>query len=322
MDKHDLLVNLSVERAQLFHALLGASAEEIESARAVGEWSPRDVLAHLVGWERYVYDVVRHLRARRPVTPNPDVADQEAYNAKVVAVWRTKSLKELIEALAISHRQLTVAIAGSSQPQLDLEQPVGSSRDSISNLTLSVARRDAEYTRHLKAWRPATHPDEVGPKIVLQHALEACRSSLLTLIDLIPLAQRETLPVTGAWTIRDVCGHIADWDNLVVEGTLAMEKNERISWERQDYGEVWNQFHAAARCDQSWNRVWRDFVDVRGTVVTELAERVLEPDLARMIPSPWGGQMSFFVWLAISCRHDMEHVESLLAWRASQSAPK
>jgi hypothetical protein len=64
-------------------------------------------------------------------------------------------------------------------------------------------------------------------------------------------------------------------------------------------------------------RVFRDFVDVRGTVVTELAERVLEPDLARMLPSPWGGQMSFHVLLSIPCRHDMEHVEALLAWHAS-----
>ncbi len=318
MDKRDLLINLSVERARLLHALLGASAEEIESARVVGEWSPRDVLAHLVGWERYVYDVVRHLRARQPVTPDPAAADENAYNAKVIAVWRTKPLKELIEALAISHRQLAVAIAGSSQPQLDLEQPVGSGHDSIAHLTLSVARRDAEYAQHIKAWRPATKPDEVGPKIMLQHALEACRSSLLTLIDLIPLTQRETLPVTGTWTLRDVCGHLADWDAVVVEGTLAMEKNERISWERQDYGEVWNQFHAAARSDQSWSRVWRDFVDTRGTVVTELAERVLEPDLARPIPAPWGGTMSFFAWLAIPARHDMEHAENLLGWRAAQ----
>jgi hypothetical protein len=318
MDKRDLLISLSVERARLLDALLGATAQEIESAHVLGDWSPRDVLAHLVGWERYVYDAVRHMRARQPVPPNPDAADENAYNAKVVAVWRTKPLKELIEALAISHRQLTVAIAGCSQPQLDLEQPVGSGHDSISSLAMSHARHEAEHTQHIKAWRPATRPDEVGPKIMLQHTLEACRSSLLTLIDSIPLAQRETLPVTGTWTARDVCGHIADWDNVVVEGTLAMEKNERITWERQDYGEMWNQFHTAARSDQSWNRVWRDFVDVRGTVVTELAERVLEPDLARLIPSPWGGHMSFFVWLAIPCRHDMEHVEALLAWRSAQ----
>jgi len=318
MKKQDLLIKLACERARLLQALLGASAEEIESARVCGDWAPRDLLAHIVGWERYVYDAVRHLRARQPVPPNLDVADENAFNAKVVAVWRTKLLKELVEALAIAHRQLTVAIAGCSQPQIDLEQPMGAGRDSIGSLAMSIVEHDAEHAQHIKAWRPKTRPDEAGPKVVLQHTLDACRSALLTLIDVVPLDQRESLPVTGTWTLRDVCGHIADWDALVVEATLAMEKNERIAWERQDYGEVWNQFHAVARSDQSWNRVWRDFVDVRGTVVTELAERVLEPDLVRTLPSPWGGQMSFHVLLSIPCRHDMEHVEALLGWYASR----
>lgn len=320
MKKRDLLVHLSVERARLLHALLGASAEEIESARVLGDWSPRDLLAHLIGRERYTHDVVRYLRARQPVPSNPDVADPDAYNARVVAVWRTRPLKELIEALAIAHRQLTVAVAGCSQPQLDLEHPVGSDRHSIASLALEMAQHDAEHTRHLQAWRPKTRADEVGPKVILQHTLEACRSALLTLIDTVPPDQRETLPVTGAWTLKDVCGHIADWDAFVVEATLAMEKKERIVWEPQDYGEGWNQSHAAARRGQSWNQVWRDFVDVRGTVVTELAERVMESDLARSLPSPWGGQMSFHVLLSIPCRHDMEHVEALLEWRTSSQS--
>jgi hypothetical protein len=317
MDKHDLLIQLAVERARLLQALLGASAEEIESARVVGEWSPRDVLAHLIGWERHVYDEVRHLRARQPVVPNPEAADKDAYNAKVVAVWRTKPLKELIEGLAIAHRQLTVLVAGCSQAQLELEQPVGTGHESIASLVISTMRHDAEHTRHIQAWRPKTRADEAGPKVLLQHTLDACRFALNTLIDTIPRDQRESLPVTGTWTLRDVCGHIADWDALVVEATLAMERNERFIWEQIDYGETWNQFHAAARSDQSWVRVFREFVDVRGTVVTELAERVMEPDLARLLPSPWSGTMSFHVLLSIPCRHDMEHVEALLDWRAA-----
>jgi hypothetical protein len=46
----------------------------------------------------------------------------------------------------------------------------------------------------------------------------------------------------------------------------------------------------------------------------------MEPDLARMLPSPWSDQMSFFVLLAIPCRHDVEHIEALLEWRASRAA--
>lgn len=317
MTKHDLLIKLAYERAGLLHALLGVSARELESARVCGDWSPRDVLAHIVVWERYIYDQVRHLRARQPVPANPETADVAAYNARAVAVWRTHSLQESLEALAVAHRQLTVAVAGCSQTQLDTMQSAGTTRESIARLAVTIADHDAEHSAPIRAWRSASHADEVGPKVLLQHALDAGRSALLTLVDVVPVAQRESLAVTGDWTLKDVLGHIADWDELVVEATLAMQANQRITWQPIDYGEAWNQSHAAERRQQSWARVWKDWVDVRGTVVTELAERVLEPDLARMLPSPWGGEMSFYVCLAIPCRHDMEHIEALLAWRQS-----
>lgn len=316
MNKTDLLIHLAVERARLYESLLGVASDELESARVCGDWSPRDVLAHLIARERLVYDAVRYLRAKRSVPPHPEAADRDAYSAKAVAVWRTKPLKELLEALAIAHRQLAVAIAGSSQAQLDLVQPVGGECESIVSLVTTVFQHDAEHTAQIRAWRPQSRPDEVGPKALLQHALDASRSALMTLVDIVPMSQRESLPITGTWTLRDVAGHIADWDALVVEATMAMEANQRITWEPIDYGEGWNQFHSAARSDQSWQRVFRDFVDVRGTVVTELAERVMEPDLGRRLPSPWSGQMSWYVCLAISCRHDMEHVAALLAWHS------
>jgi hypothetical protein len=320
VNKRDLLINLACERARLFETLVGVSAEELESARVCGDWSPRDVLAHLVAWERYIYDQVRYLRARQPVPSDTEAVDIDIYNAKAVAVWRTKPLKELVEALAVAHRQLAVAVAGCSQAQLGMMQPVGTSRTSIASRMMTVAEHDAGHAAQIHAWRSRSRADEVGPKVLLQHALDASRSTLMTLIDAVPAEQRDSLPVTGMWTLKDVVGHLADWDELVVEATLAMEANRRIIWEPIDYGEAWNQSHAAERREQTWARVWKDFIDVRGTVVTELAERVLEPDLGRMLPSPWGGEMSFYVCLAIPCRHDMEHVESLRVWCESQTA--
>ena len=319
MNKHDLLISLAVERARLFHELLGLSASELESAHVCGDWSPRDVLAHIIAWERYVYDVVRYLRARQPVPPSPETSDEDAYNARAVAVWRTKPLQELLDTLAIAHRQLTVGVAGCSQAQLDFGSSSGTGGENIASHGMAIAQHDAEHTVQIRAWHKS-RSDQVGPKILLQHALNTSRAALMTLMDIVPAQQRESLPVTGEWTLKDVAGHIADWDEWVVEATLAMEANQRVEWEPIDYGEAWNQSHAAARRTQSWAHVWQNFLDVRGTVVTELAERVMEPDLGRQLPSPWGGEMSFYVCLAIPCRHDVEHVEALLAWHTSQTA--
>jgi uncharacterized protein YdbL (DUF1318 family) len=318
MNKHDLLINLAVERARLFQELLGVSASDLGSAHVYGDWSPRDVLAHIIAWERYACDTVRYLRVRQPVPASPETSDEDAYNARAVAVWRTKPLPELLDTLAIAHRQLTVAVAGCSQAQLDSAPSSGTGGENIVGQVMSIVQHDAEHTAQIRAWRKS-RPDQVGPKVLLQHALNTGRAALTTLMDIVPAGQRESLPVTGEWMLKDVVGHIADWDEVIVEATLAMEANQPIKWEATDYGEGWNQSHVAARRAQPWAHVWQNFIDVRGTVVTELAERVMEPDLGRMLPSPWSGEMSFYVCLAIPCRHDMEHVEALLAWHTSQS---
>ena len=320
VNKHNLLISLAIERARLFHALLGVSASDLESAQVCGDWSPRDVLAHIIAWERYVYDVVRYLRARQPVPPSPETSDEDAYNARAVAVWRAKPLQELLDTLAIAHRQLTVAVAGCSQAQLDFAPSSGTGSESLAGYVMSIIQHDAEHAAQIRAGRAPSRSDDVGPKVLLQHALNTSRAALMALADVVPADQRESGPVTGEWTLKDVAGHIADWDEIVVEATLAMEANQRITWEPIDYGEAWNQSHAAARRAQSLAHVWQNFLDVRGTVVTELAERVMEPDLGRLLPSPWGGEMSFYVCLAIPCRHDMEHVETLMAWHATQPA--
>ncbi len=319
VNKHDLIIGLAVERARLFQALLGISASDLESAQVCSDWSPRDVLAHILAWERYVCDAVRYLRARQPIPPSPETSDEDAYNARAVAVWRAKPLQELLDTLAIAHRQLTVAVAGCSQAQLDFS-PASGDKNIAWYVTTIVHQHDAEHAAQIRAGRGPSRPDDVGPKILLQHALNTGRSALMALMDVVPAEQRESEPVTGEWTLKDVAGHIADWDEIVVKATLAMEANQRIAWEPIDYGEAWNQSHAAARRAQSWAHVWQNFLDVRGTVVTELAERVMEPDLGRLLPSLWGGEMSFYVCLAIPCRHDMEHVETLLAWHAAQPA--
>ena len=128
MNKHDLLINLAVERARLFHELLGVSASE----SGIGACVRRLVAARRAG-AHHRLGTVRLRRSALPARPaagpaQSETSDEDAYNAKAVAVWRTKPLQELLDTLAIAHRQLTVAVAGCSQAQLDFVTVVGDGR--------------------------------------------------------------------------------------------------------------------------------------------------------------------------------------------------
>ncbi len=313
MDKRELLVNLNAARATLSRALLNISAAEFEAARVVGDWRPHDVAAHIAAWERWTCDAVRAMRAGRPAPVDPTIHQEDVFNANAVAQRRDWPLKQLLDEFIIARRQLIVAVAGASTEQLAREHDIDGKPFTIAGLAASIIEHDEEHAAQVDEWKKS-RPDAVGPKLILQMALETNRSALMALLDTIPAEARESLAVEGTWTARDICAHIADWDEVFVEAIFAMERNERISWQPDDYGEGWNQRHALERQTHSWARVHKDLIDRRGTIVTELQERILEPDLARTLPVPWGGEVTFYRWLCLPCEHDAQHAASLLHW--------
>lgn len=319
MSKRDLLIDLHVHRAELSRALLGISADEWETAAVSGDWTPRDVVAHIAAWDRWVYTVARHLSAGRPLPADLTAIQTDSFNARAVVERHHWPLKQLLDDFIVARRQLIVLIAGLREEVLGREQTVAGESWTIAGLAQSLIDHDQEHSNQLTSWKKARGASKVpGPKLILQIALETNRSALLSLLDAIPADERTRLEVNGTWTAKDLCGHIADWDAFVVDVILKYERHEPIAFPPGDYGEGWNQEHARRRRDQPWEKVWQDFINHRGTIVTELQERIGEADLAAVLPSPWSGESSLYRWFFIPCFHDAEHAETLLAWYQQQ----
>jgi len=315
MTKRDLLIDFHFHRAELSRALLGISLDELETAAVAGDWTPRDVVAHVAARERWVYTVARYLSAGRPVPADLTTIETDRFNAQAVAERRGWPLKRLLDDFIVARRQLVVLLAGVREEQLFREHTVAGETWTIAGLAQSLIDHDREHSDQLTSWKKARGPSPVpGPKLILQMALETNRSALLSLLDAIPADERTCLEVNGIWTAKDLCGHIADWDAFVVEVIFKYERHEPIEFPPGDYGEGWNQEHARRRRDQPWEKVWQDFINHRGTIVTELQERINEADLAAVLSSPWSSESSLYRWFFIPCFHDAEHAETLLEW--------
>ena len=53
---------------------------------------------------------------------------------------------------------------------------------------------------------------EEGAKAHLLASLNETRAKLLAAVSLVPDTERESRPVCGHWTLKDLLGHIADWE--------------------------------------------------------------------------------------------------------------
>lgn len=95
--------------------------EEMVEAGTVGEWSVKDVLAHLYEWQRMVrswYAIGK--RGENPITPSEAYTWKEipALNQHIYETYRDIELDNITEKLATSHAETLREIDGMSDEEL------------------------------------------------------------------------------------------------------------------------------------------------------------------------------------------------------------
>jgi hypothetical protein len=118
--------------------------------------------------------------------------------------------------------------------------------------------------------------------------------------------------VCGVWTVKELLGHIADWERIGVEGLRLMAAGRPPTVEHIKDIETWNQTHARARHDQSWEVVWEDLNTIRSDLLQVLAQ-MSSSLLARSFPFPWGVEGTAYEWVSVFVRHDRDHAADLRA---------
>jgi hypothetical protein len=110
MSKDALLREMEAGFADLLSAVDGLSEEQMTRVW-YGDWSVRDILAHVAGWHREEIAMLERMaRGERPVPESADYTDDDAWNARFVAKWRAASAGEVLAELkAIKEAYLAAA---------------------------------------------------------------------------------------------------------------------------------------------------------------------------------------------------------------------
>jgi hypothetical protein len=188
----------------------------------------------------------------------------------------------------------------------------GRSVGRISTWARWRATHDAGHWSDLKLWRKnlTINPFSGGDKTVLKATLEAARADVLASAALVTQSERDTRPVCGVWTLKDVVGHLADCDKLYLHHVhiIIGEPVEPLDWDEDE--DVQNARMVEARKGQSWDAVWDDFTAIRAELLTQLDYLSEE-----MLSEPYGGGESPYptayhvYWSALE--HDLDHAAGL-----------
>jgi uncharacterized damage-inducible protein DinB/predicted RNase H-like HicB family nuclease len=324
-----ILARLAAERAGLLEQLLGLDARALTATSTLGDWTVKELLAHVAAWDRWQNGVMRAMVAGE----EPDLTageDFDAANAAFVAPWRDQSLDAVLAELQAARQEWVAWLASLPVSQVFRRRSCGGYDWSFyADPVQAQWRHDAEHAEQIIAWREAEGPalsssappavdtaeetnDGAGAKAILLAALAAAREELLASAALVPASERASKRVCGEWTLQDVLGHIADWEWVGVEGLRCMAAGRAPQVEHVDDIDAWNLAHVGARRGQSWEAVWHELHAAR-TAFLDVLQGMRPADLQPSYPFPWGPQGTAYQWVSVYVRHDREHAEELEA---------
>jgi uncharacterized damage-inducible protein DinB len=303
---------LARERAGLLWQLLDTN-ELALSRDAIHEssgWTVKDLLGHIAAWDRWEHNTMVSMLAGQ----SPDleaVQDLDAFNLCVTRGWHHRPLHDVVVELQEARADWVSWVREVPlEPFFEARWFAGWDW-SFPNCLEVQWQHDAEHANEIAAWRKreALKPTS-GPPVVLSAALNAAREELLAAADLVAAVERTSRQVGGVWTLKDVLGHLADWEWVGVEGLRHMRAGQAPQVDRIADIDAWNEAHAEARGDQAWDDVWRDLQLAR----REFMDALRGMDDARLAESfrfPWGPQGTAYQWVRVYVTHDREHAQDL-----------
>ena len=118
VSKERLLEELRAGRERLEATLARVSEEQLTAPGAIGDWSVKDLLAHLIFWEQTPVRALRaEARGERGELPSDESVDQ--LNARAVAERRERPPAEVLAEFERSYHELLEVIAPLSDAELN-----------------------------------------------------------------------------------------------------------------------------------------------------------------------------------------------------------
>jgi hypothetical protein len=125
------------------------SIPEARFLSPLGGWSPRDIVAHLIGWNGYMIEACRSiLRGETPSYYAEAAINYREMNAAFVAQYPSKEKDELLGELELSMTQLVDFLRGLPTDEWDAGHGVVYHRGTPASVRITMASLAGDYIAH------------------------------------------------------------------------------------------------------------------------------------------------------------------------------
>lgn len=313
-----LLARLAAERAHLLLQLEGLDNETLSGRKAIGEWTAAGVLAHLAYWEAVAADRLFKVADSRTADIQPLSGDDSLESRNNAMTLQFAGLP-FDEAVAISQKErrnfLTALNRLSDDELIRRVRPRPGWRVTPNTWANWPHRHDAEHASEIAGWR-ATQPTpdpvlRVIHPALLRPILALSRREFLALASLVPAGERENRILEGSWTLKQMIGHLVDYESLGVVALKAVAAGREPTYKTviPDFDEFNNE-RSAPWAETTWNEVWAHYLATRRALLL-IADTLSAGALAQPFTAPWLSITTVCGYLLDMAQHEQEHADSL-----------
>jgi len=149
-----LCATLEEQRLALLAALAGQRPQTLERTGVVGDWSVKNVLAHLAAWELVVAQALpeRLNTGKTPEVLATIIANEDAWNAAQVAEGEELSPEDQLAELEWTHSVLLQYVRSLDEATLERRQPWAGWEGTVAEYIVdAIALHEREHTEQIRA---------------------------------------------------------------------------------------------------------------------------------------------------------------------------
>ncbi len=300
---------LAAERAHLLLQFEGESEAALTNEPIIDQWTAATLLAHLALSDARAAAQLFQLADGRgaAIQLEADEAPPEAHDDALQTRFAHLTFAEAVAMLQKERRGFLMALGRCSDETLD--QPA--SRDWATR----PYRHDAEHAADIARWRAGRPPADPSLRVIhralLRPLLGLAQHEFLALAALAPEAERESRPLDGGWTLKQILGHLTDYERLAITAlkAVAMEREPVYETSIPDF-DAFNNRHATAWAAMPGNEVGAYYGATRRALLL-VVETLPDEALARPFAAPCLETTTACGFLLDMAQHQQEHSDAL-----------
>jgi len=217
-DKAGIIKNIKLERRRLEKYFPDLTPEQIELSRTIGEWSIKDLLAHITAWEQIFLGWYNAgLSREKVILPAPGFtwSQMDELNKRIYEENKDKSFEEVKKEADVSFRQVLEAMEDALEASLIRSGYFSWTGDD----TLAHYLSGCTDLHYKWAWQSILRLVSEDPRFrpskeeIIEEVLVERRRLEKNLSALTPEQMVEP-GVVGEWSVKDIMAHLTAWEKM------------------------------------------------------------------------------------------------------------